>query len=242
MTAHAVFTHSSKYGLTGPIVSGGSASPNLAWTNTGVNYVYLPPNLATYNIIDAIANPVIIMNYGGVSLHRVIETTTGAGSNLWEGDGTWHGSVYYKCTFDATHTNPATGYAWYYATYYDLGNVKSIVIDSDSPHDTMGMPGQGETGTLAFDVEGVVTTINVDGQLYESTPATMAAKITALRSLLNGNQYINLPCAFWWDRELVGGIAKPYFVSIKKFTFQGSEKDVSKVDYKLQMVVRATNV
>lgn len=248
MTAHTLYTHSERYGLSGPIVSAGTASPLWVWSDGDPNVktiINLPPDVTLYNTMNALSSLVIVMAQTAptlFSVHRVSAMDVGGAPNSWEGDGTWDGDTYYLAYLGSAHSHGITQGIWYYAPLYDLGSVKNISIDTDSPHDVMGMPGQTETGTLAFDVEGVVTTINVDGFFYETIPQTMSNKIGAIRALMNGNQYINPPCVFWWDREVVGSVAKPYFVSVKKFTVQGSEKDVSKVDYKLQLVVRALTV
>lgn len=248
MGAHSIYTYSSRYGLTGPIVSGGTASPHWVWSDgsgTPNNLIHLPPDVATYNTMDALGPLSILMAQSGTgtySLHRVSNLSTGAGTGLWEGDGTWNGTTYYRATLDTTHNRAITQGIWYYAPYYDLGTVKNVSIDTESPHDVIGIPGQNETGTLVFDTEGVVVNINVDGAFFETTAQTMSDKISAIKNLITGNQYVGNPCAFWWDRELLGTVAKPYFVSVKKFQYQGTEKDVARVNYKLQLVVRALAV
>lgn len=133
-----------------------------------------------------------------------------------------------------------SGYrSYFWADSYTLGTVKTISLSTESNMDVMGMPGIGDGGTLAFDVDGAVTTIDIDGSFFESTASTMSLNLTHIRGLIDGNQYINNPCVFWWDAELLNSRITSYFVAVKKFTIQRSEKDIQRVDYKLQLVRRA---
>jgi hypothetical protein len=189
-------------------------------------------------------NRLMVLLYNGVYYcYRTISQRTYVSDPHWEGAWIAGAGTNYEKTIDAPVFGiPTSAYAFSHAVYYTLGTVKNISIEHNSPLDVMGMPYSGDTSTLIFDTEGVITKIKVSGQFFETNAATMDANITILQSLLSGQQYVALPCVFWWDIQKLDSQPKGYFVAVENFSFTRSEKDTACVNYNLSLVRRALSV
>jgi hypothetical protein len=222
------------------IGSGLTLAAKACWTSgAGVSRIYTGPT--DYTACAGKDYRFVLLN--GVWYRCVGHSAeaVGAGGDIWDDTG-WHAGAgpgtNYVITTVSTITTAFTG-EFYYGNFQTLGSIKNISIEHNSPLDVMGVPYGGDTTTLIFDTEGVITKIKVSGQFFETTAATMDANITALQSMLTGSQCVGLPYVFWWDIQLVDGRPKPYYVAMENFTFTRSEKDTACTNYSLSLVRRA---
>jgi hypothetical protein len=224
------------YGIGSGLTSAGTN----CWTSGGgVSTIYIGPT--DYSAGAGSNNKFLLLNGVWYRSLGVSVTAVGAGGDIYNDTG-WHVGAGPGTNYIVNTASPVTtaySGAYKYGTFQTLGTVKNISIEHNSPLDVMGMPYGGDTATLIYDTEGVITKIKVSGQFFETTATTMDANITALQSMLTGSQYLGLPYVFWWDIQLVDGRPKPYYVAMENFTFTRSEKDTACTNYSLSLVRRA---
>lgn len=130
-------------------------------------------------------------------------------------------------TMETAFSGTSGAYYFYYSpnprTLYGPVSYKRTL---ESPSDTIGLPSQRWTGALAFDVEGVVMKISVDG-ILNSTLGNIVIYQNQLDENMDGGQMNRKPTWIWYAMEPAYGGFKAYPVHFTKIDYSMEPKQRS---------------